>query len=452
MDNKMTAGYARIDITPAESVPLAGYGNTLKRMSQGVLDPLMATCIALTAPEGETLLLFTLDLIYAHDTYAPETRKAISDRFGIPVEAIILAGTHTHSAPDMDQLGVPALANYRENLVKKLTELAGTALADRKPCYMECGKTYNEKMNYIRHYVLENGDICGDNFGDPSVSSYRGHVAEPDREIRMVKFCREGAADILLVNWQAHPSMASTIATEEGRAGRPYISADYIGACRNYIEQQKDMHFAFFQGAAGNINSRSRLEWEPDTRDYKQYGKQLGDFILAGLPSLQPMAGTKIRYTEAVLDAPLNHTEDHLVPQAEIIYEEWQKTNDYRHCADMAVPYGIHSPYHAGGILMKAKLGQSMPVTMGACRIGQLGIGVFPCEMFDTNGIYVRENSGFAMTLIFSCANGRQSYFPSRSAFVHGCYEADMCKFAPGIGEETAELGVKMLKKLREET
>ena len=448
---KLLAGYARTDITPTESVPLAGYGNTLKRMSQGVLDPMMATCIALTAPEGNTVLLFTLDIIYAHDTYAPETRKAISEKYGIPVEAIVLAGTHTHSAPDMDQLGCPSVANYKAVLVEKLTALAGAALDDRKPCHMECGTTHNEKMNYIRHYVLENGDICGDNFGDPSVSPYRGHVAEPDREIRMVKFCREGEKDILLVNWQAHPSMASTIATEEGRAGRPYISADYVGACRDYVEQQTDLHFAFFQGAAGNINSRSRLPWEQDTRDYKQYGKLLGDYILAGLPGLKPLAGTKISYTESVLDAKLNHTEDHLVPQAEMIYEEWQKTNDYRHCAALAVPYGIHSPYHASGILAKSRLGESMPVTMGACRVGNLGIGVFPCEMFDTNGIYIRENSGFAMTMIFSCANGRQSYFPSKTAFTHGCYEADMCKFAPGIGEAAAELGVTMLRKLQEE-
>ncbi|MBR4863970.1 MAG: hypothetical protein IKU07_05280 [Oscillospiraceae bacterium] len=448
---KLLAGYARTDITPTESVPLAGYGNTMKRMSQGVLDPMAATCIALTAPDGNTVLLFTLDIIYPHDTYAPEARRAISCRWGIPTEAVIIAGTHTHSGPDMDRLECPAVANYKAALVEKLTELAGAALSDRKPCHMECGKAYNEKMNYIRHYVLENGDICGDNFGDPSVSPYRGHVAEPDREIRIVKFCREGGKDILLTNWQAHPSMASTIATEHGRAGRPYISSDYIGACRDYVEQQSGMHFAFFLGAAGNINSRSRLEWEQDTRDHREYGKLLGDYILAGAENLQPMAATKIGYTEATLEAPLNHTEDHLVPQAAVIYEEWLKTNDYRHCAALAVPHGIHSPYHAGGILTKAKLGQSSPVTMGACRVGDLGIGVFPCEMFDTNGIYVRENSGYPMTLIFSCANGRQSYFPSKAAFAHGCYEADMCKYAPGIGEATAELGVAMLKKLREE-
>ena len=36
----MKIGYARIDITPTEPVPLAGYGNTSRRISQNVLSPL----------------------------------------------------------------------------------------------------------------------------------------------------------------------------------------------------------------------------------------------------------------------------------------------------------------------------------------------------------------------------------------------------------------------------
>ena len=71
--------------------------------------------------------------------------------------------------------------------------------------------------------------------------------------------------------------------------------------------------------------------------------------------------------------------------------------------------------------------------------------------MFDTNGLQVRNASDFDMTLILSCANGRYNYFPSRQAFAHGCYEADMCKFAPGIGEIAADAAIGLLKKLHRE-
>ena len=211
------------------------------------------------------------------------------------------------------------------------------------------------------------------------------------------------------------------------------------------------MHFVYFLGAAGNINSRSRMDTEIDTRDHVRYGAKLGDYIIAGTKNLRPMQATQVDYATGSLEALLNHTEDHLVPQAQIIYEEWLKTNDYRHCADMAEPYGIHSPYHAGSILAREKLGETMSFAVGAGRVGDLGFGFFPYEMFDTNGKQVRDASDFDMTLILSCANGRYNYFPSKQAFDHGCYEADMCKFAPGIGELAADKAIDLLKKLYRE-
>lgn len=448
MEQKLLVGYARTEITPDTPMPLAGYGNNLQRISQGVLDPLCATCIAFTDPDGHTLVLFTLDMIGPHDSYTPAARRAISETYGIAYDYVIIAATHTHSAPDADQKDYPPLVRYREILIQKLTQLAGQALEDRAPACLEIGTTHNENMNYVRHYILENDTVCGDNFGDPSKAPYRCHVSQADREIRLVKVCRESARDILIVNWQAHPSAASTIATEHGRAHRPFISADYVGACRDYTEEKTGMHFAYFQGAAGNINSRSRMESEQDTRDHVQYGRLLGDYIIRGLKDLHPMTGTKVEVASTVITGELNHTEDHLVEAAQLITEEWKKTNNYRHCADMAMNYGIHSPYHAGSILARSKLGKSMDIPLGAARIGNLGLGVFPYEMFDTNGKFVRDNAPYEMTLILSCANGRFNYFPSAEAFAHGCYEADMCKLAPGIAEKSASACLELLKKL----
>ena len=63
MENTLLVGYARGDMTPKEPVPLAGYGNTLTRIHQGVLDPLMATCVAISDRQNGTILLFTLDIV-----------------------------------------------------------------------------------------------------------------------------------------------------------------------------------------------------------------------------------------------------------------------------------------------------------------------------------------------------------------------------------------------------
>jgi len=59
----LLVGYARENITPTESVPMGGYGNTDKRWSKQYLDYLYATCIAVTGANGESVILYTMDLM-----------------------------------------------------------------------------------------------------------------------------------------------------------------------------------------------------------------------------------------------------------------------------------------------------------------------------------------------------------------------------------------------------
>ena len=448
--HSFSVGYARMDITPAESLPLAGYGNTMQRLSQGVLDPLYATCIAITDRNGSTLLLCTLDLINSMQAYSGPTRDAISEKYNIPREAIVFSATHTHSAPDMSQAEYPPIIRYREQLVEKLTDLAGAALADRQNATMLAGSTYNEGMNFVRHYILEDGSYAGDNFGNFDAAPIRSHVSEADRQIQLVKFCRQDGKDILMVNWQAHPTKASTRVTEFGWANRPYISADFVGACRAYVEDKTGLRFAYFQGACGNINSRSRIKDEDGTEYPTPYGQLLGDYILNALDGLQPMQTGAIGANDIVVTSPINHSENHLLPYTEEIVQLWKETNDPKLCTERARPYGIHSAYHASFIQRKAAMSGTLEFTLGAGCAGDLGFAFLPYEVFDTNGKYIKENSPFALTFILECANGMNNYIPSARGFEHGCYEADNCNFQPGTGEKAADAALGLLNKLHE--
>ena len=447
-EHSYQVGYARVDITPQESVPLAGYGNTLMRLSQGVLDPLYATCIAITDDKDNTMILFTVDLINTVSTYCDPTRDAISKNYNIPRERIVLSAIHTHSSPDLLQKEHPPIIRYQAQLIAKLTAAAGEALADRKPAVMLGGQTRNEGMNFVRHYILEDGTYAGDNFGNFDAAPIRGHVSEADRQIQIVKFCREGGKDVLMVNWQAHPTKSSTRATEFGLKHRPYISADFIGAVRSYMEEKTDMHFAYFQGACGNINSRSRVKEEDGVEEPVPYGQQLGDYILGALDSLQPMNAGKTGAKDVVVTSPINHSENHLLPYTDEIVKLWRETNDPKLCTEKARPYGIHSAYHAMFIQRKAAMSGTLEFTLGAGCAGDLGFAFLPYEVFDTNAMYIKENSPFAMTFILECANGLNNYIPSQRGFEHGCYEADNCNFQPGTGEKAADAALDLLNQL----
>ena len=48
-DDRLYAGFAKVNITPDYPCGLHGYGNVSKRLHEAVLEPIFATCIALTA-------------------------------------------------------------------------------------------------------------------------------------------------------------------------------------------------------------------------------------------------------------------------------------------------------------------------------------------------------------------------------------------------------------------
>ena len=47
---QIKVGFCRKDLTPEGSIALGGYGDDPKRMSEGVLDHIFGTCIAITDP------------------------------------------------------------------------------------------------------------------------------------------------------------------------------------------------------------------------------------------------------------------------------------------------------------------------------------------------------------------------------------------------------------------
>lgn len=92
------AGAAKADITPTESVPLAGYGGKT-RMSQRVEHPIWLKALALKDDSGTTSVLVTADLVGLSDKMVSIIAKTALEKHGIPRERLILNTSHNHSCP-----------------------------------------------------------------------------------------------------------------------------------------------------------------------------------------------------------------------------------------------------------------------------------------------------------------------------------------------------------------
>ena len=216
-------GYGKANITPETGVPMGGYGRSDQRISTGTLSYLWATCIAITDADDNTILLYGLDLCNSAEAYnhfAVDVSKATD----VPIDNIVMSASHTHSAPDYSMGEIPGISEALAKLKKGLVKAAEDAMEDRKEAKMFVGSVKTEGMNFVRHYICNDGTYCGDNFGS-SASGYAGHATDADPMLQLVKFVREGDNDVYLTNFQTHPH-------QTGGSSQFNISADVVGEYR----------------------------------------------------------------------------------------------------------------------------------------------------------------------------------------------------------------------------
>ena len=91
------AGVAKIDITPTESVPLAGYSGT--RMSQHVEHPIWIKALVLRDESGASSVIVTSDLVGLSTKMVDRIAERALAQHGIARERLILNYSHNHSCP-----------------------------------------------------------------------------------------------------------------------------------------------------------------------------------------------------------------------------------------------------------------------------------------------------------------------------------------------------------------
>ena len=445
----LQVGYSRVLINPSESIPMSGYGNHSQRFSQDIIDDLYATCIAITDTDGNTVLLMTTDIAVGYTSVTDPARQLISQHYGVPYENIYISGTHTHSGPAIGYTDNAAMAAYMEQLVNWMAQAGQEALDDRAPATLYTGSVETEGMNFTRHYIARdklNGQtsVIGDNFGSGTSKVLEGHTSEADPTMHLVKFAREGRKDIVLANWRAHPHFT-------GGSSAYNLSSDFVGTFRAAMETLYPCDFAYFQGAAGNINENSRIASEEACAEYRTYGSTLAKYAIQGLENMSPVSGNTISATQIPFEATINHTFDDLYYQAREVQVVWQSTYDSTQTMAVAEPYGIRSPYHADAIISNRNLPETQTIKLNAVRIGnELSFVTFPGEYFDMNSVYVEENSPFNTTLFLGYCNDHYGYMPAKLAYEYTSYETDITRFAEGTAEQVRDTYVQSLSELFE--
>lgn len=434
-DSNLQIGFARMNITPAVSVPLAGYGAAEKRMSTGVADDLFLHCLAMS--DGETTaLLFCQDLLNTTAVLVPKIRAAINAEVPVLGDHIFVAATATYSGPDMKSTH-KNIESYTEQYLAAFVTCAKDALADMAPTAMVCGSTVVEDLSFIHHYTMEDGTVEDGYYGffDRAIT---GHAAEPDRNMRMVRARREEKPDILILNWQCRPTL-------NGAEDKSQISADFVGHLRNKVEADTGMHCVYFSGSLGDISPTSRIEQENHGLDAKAYGEKVAEYAVNALDTLTPLEGnTTVGVYKGNYNCPVNHEDEDKLELAKQVVAERKQNGDL--AADkLAKELGLRSVYHAASITARPGRKERDDFEVSALRLGELGFLMSPGQMSSASGEKTLAEIPTKFAIMVGQANARWYTIPSEAAFDYGGYEADTSYFARGAGERMGELMNEML-------
>ncbi len=443
-DGKFRVGYGRKTFMPEFGVPLAGYGNTEKRVSTGYFDELTTSCTAVSDENDNTVLLFADDIINTSEKDIDSWRKSIHEATGVPEKNIMFTASHTHSAPDTGVNSGTVVA-FMKIMGKSVLDAAIEALNCRVPAKMYYGQIETEGLNFVRHYFTDDGVSVGDNHNDVSHgSSVTKHTTMSDRNLYMLKFEREGEKDVYYANFRAH-------ATFTGGTTAYDISADFVGQFRKFFEEDTGAYISYYQGAAGNQNPTTRLEEEEKGYDtYEKHGRALADFAIEGAKNMKEVNAGEIKVKNVKYVGEINHSRDKDVAVAKLVSDRWKKTNDSVETKKYAYTLGLVSQYEANAIIRNAGLGKNKEVYLNTLAIGDdVAITYIPFEQFDTNSSYIIENSPYKYTLPQGYSNGSNGYLPSSYAYEYGCYESDTTYMKPGTGEDVANKLLEMLKELK---
>lgn len=425
-------GYAKVNITPSTPVDLWGYAQPAgQRVSEGYLDYIYLTCVAITDAEGSTVLMYGADLGDMEASVVEKIKPQVTKATGVPNEHMFFNATHTHSAPDCEKM-VPDLQKFA-------VEAAKEAIADQKPAEMYFGTATTKAVSFVRHYFEKNGASVTDNHGNTTNPDLDRHTTEVDREMRVLQFKREGGADVLLVNWQCHPHLT-------GGTQKYSISADIVGAMRTELESE-DYLVAYYQGGAGNLNPTSRFQDEMinTTYDYKVTGKYLAEAAREALAATTKLATGTIQVTTETYRCSSNREDMDKVDEAQQVMDYFKEGHTATECKPLAESLGLYSYYHANNLLNRGNRPDFLELEIGVISFGDFAWCTMPGEFFDTTTKYIRDNSAFKYTFTAAYTNGYYGYFPSLEAWDYGCYECDVAPTEPGAAEGMAARLLELL-------
>ena len=445
--NTLKAGFGSVNITPMMGISIAGY--YIPRNADGILDELEINVLAL-ADDSTRVLLINLDSLGIRAELSSAFRAHVAEVTGVPADAIFISATHTHTAPHLvEGSESEKVREYLRFVFHKIADAARFALEDLKPARMGFGVGEAPNIAFIRRFRMKDGSIrTNPGVNNPDILAPIGDV---DERVSVLRFDREGAQTLILVNFASHPDVV----------GGCKISADWPGLLRATVEKTLDnTRCIFFNGAQGDVNhvnvhprggdlNDMFMDFDDVSRGYghaRYIARVVTGGVLQAFDKVEYVDTDRVRFAQRIVNLPSNMPKKEEVPEA-------HRINDLHKAGrDSELPYTgmllTTVVAEAARMVLLENGPAAFPVVLSGITVGPVALIGIPGEPFTNIGRRLKEAEGYSLILPCCCTNGYEGYFPMKEAYDEGGYEARSSRFKAGVAEQIIAEGKQLLKEM----
>lgn len=445
----LRSGAAAIDITP-QRFPVSMTGGFQDRHAMKAHDRLHARCVVLDDGATRIAIVICDSCLITRDIY-DESKAAASKATGIPVNRILTAATHTHSAPTAVPLAQcnpdPA---YVKHLTTQITRAIIKADAERQPAEIGWGTVPVPEEVSNRRWFVKPQALQPNPFQEPGdqvrTNPPRGAgllikpagPVDPDVTFLSVRN-NAGRPVSLLANYGLH---------YVGGISPGQLSADYFGefarqiAGRFHAEDSNGFVGMMSNGASGDVNNYRFPDARPRSEPFervKAVASFVADRVSEAHKAIDFQNNAAIQMNEREIELGIRQPSAEQLEKAKALL------------ARAADPQRLTmNEVYAQEAVRLAESDPTVLIMLQTITIGELAIVSIPCEVFAGIGLEIKRRSPFKTTFVIGLANGYNGYLPSPEQHKLGGYETWRSSWSYLETEASTKITASVLDQLQQ--
>ncbi len=434
------AGAAHVKLDPPVGLAMLGYGNRVG-VSAGVHDDLAAQALVLSDGANKVAIA-GVDLLAIGIRIADDIRERVAARTGIPADSILVCATHTHSAPSFNIFATPRAdakpakgrdLEWERALPEKIASAIIQADENLEPAILRSGSA-QFTLGVHRRLLRPHRQV--------QTAANRSGPADARVEA-LGAYRADGTAIAFLMNYPCH----GVVLCEDNLL----YSRDWPGFAMDEIETAAAASGGsrpvsiFIQGATGNIDPRSRGNFEVA----EQHGRAMGRAAFDALDHAPSVSEGKIAARKIELNLKLKDLREELALARECAEQTQASLDNHRGGTGYQLKrlHDHHSQSLAALSALEVLEEQNrrdrrvnittreLATAMTVVTVGNLAFVGIPGELFVELGLSLKTNPHFAQTFVAGYCNDLIGYIPTGAAYPEGGYEVDTARIAAGSGE-----------------